>query len=96
LEIFQKKSVAIQSEFIVLDAQQRLISRISPVNSHFDFENISYKIDGDESALDDKFLRKIKCSQFLPFPNDEQMVFDCGQDLKLRFSQFLASESRSK
>jgi len=95
-EIFQKKSVAIQSEFIVLDARQRLISRISPVNSHFNFENVSYKIEGDEAALDVKLLHKIKCSQFVPFPNDEQMVYDCGQDIKLRFSEFLASESLNK
>lgn len=95
-EIFQKKSAIIQSEFIILDAQQRLLSRVSPINSRFDFDNVAYKIEGNEMALEDKFLRKIKRSQFLPFPNDEQMVFDCGQDIKYQFSQFLASNAQNK
>jgi predicted small secreted protein len=95
-EIFQKKSAMIQSEFIILDAQQRLLSRVSPINSRFDFDNVAYKIEGDEMALEEKFLRKIRHSQFMPFPNDEQMVFDCGQDIKSRFSQFLAAEAHDK
>jgi hypothetical protein len=95
-EIFQKKSAIIQSEFIILDAQQQLLSRISPINSRFDFDNVAYKIEGNEMALEDKFLRKINRSQFLPFPNDEQMVFDCGQDLKQRFEHFLIAEAKGK
>lgn len=90
-EIFQKKSAILQSEFIVLDAQQRIVSRVSPVNSQFDFTNISYHIEGNESALDDRQAKKIKLSRFIPFPNDEQMIYDCGQDLKTRFNQFLAT-----
>ncbi|MFN5847155.1 MAG: hypothetical protein ACK43K_01560, partial [Chitinophagales bacterium] len=77
-------------------AQQRLLSRISPINSRFDFDNLAYKIEGNEMALEDKFLRKIKHSPFLPFPNDEQMVFDCGQYLKHRFEHFLIAESKGK
>jgi hypothetical protein len=96
MTIAQKKSTIMSSEFIVFNNQGQVLSRVSPVQSNFEFKNISYKIDGDESALEHDFLKKIHCQKFIPFPSDEQMVYDCGQDLKTKFANFLASGVQGK
>jgi len=96
IEIIQSKNAAIQSEFVVMDGNRQVVSRIAPVESNFQFSNISYKIFGDESVLEHDYLRKIKCNSFKPFPSNEQMVYDCGQDLKNKFSQFIASNIQDK
>lgn len=96
MTIAQKKSTSMSSEFIVFNQQGQVLSRVSPVQSNFEFKNISYRIDGDESALESDFLKKIRCHKFMPFPTDEQMVYDCGQDLKSKFASFLASGVQGK
>lgn len=96
MTIAQRKSTTMQSEFLVFNHQGQIISRVSPVESSFDFSNISYKIDGDETALEHDFLKKIRCQKFIPFPSDEQMVYDCGQDLKMKFTSFLTSGIQGK
>jgi hypothetical protein len=89
---FHKKSTRVISEFILTDNQGTIISRLAPIESNVDFNQITYSIDGDEHALDRDLLKKIHCQKPVLIPTDEQMVFDCGQDIKSKFSNFVLSQ----
>lgn len=90
-EIRQYKSAEIQAEFLLLDRSGNLISRVSPIASNFNFENLQFIIKGDERALDKKHNRHIREHKniCISFPSDEQMVYDCGMDLKNKFTGFV-------
>jgi hypothetical protein len=69
-----------------LNKRQRINS--FPLSSEFIFENAFATFRGDERALtfEDRALLN---NYFVPFPNNEQMVFDAGQDIKERFKVIL-------
>jgi len=59
-----------------------------PISTEFVFENVFARFRGDERALnsnDKKLLR----SDFLEFPSNEQMVYDAGEDIKIRLKEIL-------
>lgn len=91
VEIRQHKSAEIQAEFLLLDRNGGVISRVSPIASNFNFEHLQFIIKGDERALDKKQLKLLKNRNnvCLSFPSDEQMVYDCGMELKERFTGFV-------
>ena len=49
--------------------------------SQFVFENRYGTYKGNKDALDEKYLDLI-ANKHIPFPSNEQMVYDCGEDLK--------------
>ncbi len=60
-----------------------------PLQSHFVFENIYLNVQGDKRALDDElnqFINNVK----KPFPTDEEMILDAGEDLKRKFEAYLS------
>ncbi|MDY8138233.1 hypothetical protein [Aquimarina sp. 2201CG5-10] len=52
-----------------------------PLASEFVFEHIYANYNGDKRALDDDLVRYLGL-QSVPFPSNEQMVYDSGEDLK--------------
>jgi hypothetical protein len=63
-----------------------------PLTSEFIFENTFARYRGDERALTDEDLRFLN-NNFIPFPSNEQMVFDAGEDVKLRLKDILSNNN---
>ena len=77
-----------QIKYINLDNNQLLKS--FPLASEFIFENIYATYRGDKKALSKQQLTYIG-NKYVPFPTNEQMVFDSGENLKQRIKQIVSS-----
>ncbi|TXD68061.1 hypothetical protein [Aequorivita lipolytica] len=88
----QEKAVLVGGTVIYKDLNKRRNLNSFPLSSEFVFENAYASFRGDERALtgDD---RRILNNRFIPFPNNEQMVFDAGQNIKERFKEILRDNS---
>ena len=64
-----------------LETQQQLNSY--PLSSEFVFEHVYANYDGDKRALDNNLVSLLNLAA-VPFPTNEQMVYDAGEDLKNR------------
>jgi hypothetical protein len=86
--INQEKSVSIfaQVDYIDLGNNQKINDY--KLDSQFLFQNIFATYQGDERALnsDQKLLLQ---GQAVPFPTNEQMLFDAAEDLKLKLKAIL-------
>lgn len=76
---FKTVKVVAKIDYINLNSNQLLES--FPLSSEFIFENIYAKMKGDKRAVDSKYLPNFRNGP-VPFPNNQQMVFDTGEDLK--------------
>ncbi len=76
---FKTVQVVAKIDYINLNSNQLLES--FPLSSEFVFENIYAKMRGDKRAVDPKYLPNFRNGP-VPFPNNQQMVFDTGEDLK--------------
>ncbi|AWX46347.1 hypothetical protein HME9304_03380 [Flagellimonas maritima] len=59
-----------------------------PLSSEFVFEHIYANYKGDRRALDSDLAPLLEISA-VPFPSNEQMVYDAGEDLKTRLKSIL-------
>lgn len=84
----QQKSVFIGGTMVYKDLNKRRPLESFPLTSEFIFENVFAQYRGDQRALtvDD---RSLIVNNFIPFPTNEQMVLDAGNDLKERFKEIL-------
>ncbi|NJB69581.1 hypothetical protein GGR42_000043 [Saonia flava] len=84
----QTKSAQVvgQVSFIDLKSKQQINSY--PLSSEFIFEHIYAQHDGDKRALENNQLSLLNLAQ-VPFPSNEQMVYDAGEDLKLRLKEIV-------
>ncbi|MBT8307189.1 MAG: hypothetical protein KJN85_09640 [Maribacter sp.] len=64
-----------------LESKQQLNSY--PISSEFVFEHVYANYDGDKRALDNDLVSLLNLAA-VPFPTNEQMVYDAGEDLKNR------------
>ncbi len=88
----QQKSVFVGGTVIYKDLSRRQQINSFPLSTEFIFENAFATYRGDERALtgEDRILIS---NGFIPFPNNEQMVFDAGRDIKERFKEILRNNS---
>ena len=91
-EVTQFKTSQVVGNVVYLDLQSNQVLDTFPIDSNFVFENIFVRIRGDKRALikEDRLLLN---NRRVPFPSNEQMVFDTGEDLKLRLKQIINSYS---
>lgn len=84
----QTKSVLVGGDVIYRDLNGGRDMDRFPLSSEFIFENIFAKYRGDKRALlnEDKDLIRY---DFVPFPSNEQMVYDAGTDIKIRLTEIL-------
>jgi hypothetical protein len=80
-DIKQFKSVQVTGQVRYYDLNSKQLLENYPLTSQFIFENHYAISKGNRKALDKKYLDLIT-NKFHPFPSNEQMVFDCGEDLK--------------
>lgn len=79
----QLKSVEVVGNvsFLDLHSQQQINSY--PLASQFVFNHVYAKHNGDTSALEEDMVPLLQLSA-VPFPSNEQMVYDAGEDLKAK------------
>ncbi len=84
----QTKATHVEGAVLYRDIVNRRDINSFPLASEFIYENIFARFRGDERALtkEDKVLLRNK---ILPFPSNEQMVFDAGEDIKFRLKEIL-------
>jgi len=88
----QTKNVLVGGDVLYQDLERGRNMNRYPLASEFIFENEFAKFRGDERALteeDEDFLE----FDFVPFPTNEQMVFDAGEDIKARLKDILRNNS---
>ena len=88
----QQKSVLVGGTVVYKDLNKRRQLNSFPLSSEFVFENAFAKYRGDERTLTAEDRRLLN-NYFIPFPNNEQMVFDAGTDIKERFKEILRDNS---
>ena len=92
LETIQIKSSQVIGDVIYKDLRSNQVLDRFPINSEFVFEYVYATSRGDRRALhadDIGFLEHRR----VPFPNNEQMVYDTGEDLKLQLKNIINSYS---
>jgi len=72
--------------FSDLETKQQLNSY--PLSSEFVFEHVYANYNGDKRALDNDLVSLLNLAA-VPFPSNEQMVYDAGEDLKGRLKGIL-------
>lgn len=88
----QTKAILVGGDVIYRDLQSgRNIDR-HPLSSEFIFENVFAKYRGDEEALTREEERLIR-NNFIPFPDNAQMLLDAGDDIKNRLKIILKDNS---
>ena len=89
-ETIQTKTAEVIADVVYLDTQNNQPVDTFTINSGFVFEHIFARYKGDKRALikDD---RQLLNNRRLPFPSNEQMVFDTGEDLKLQLKDIINS-----
>lgn len=63
-----------------------------PISSEFIFEHIYATSRGDRRALESSLIPFLEL-RAVPFPTEEQMIFDTGEDLKIQVKQIINSSS---
>lgn len=89
-EIEQLKSARVSARVEFTDFRNGNLIEAFPLESEFHFRNIFARMRGDERALTERDVQLLN-NRRLPFPTDEQMVFDTGEDIKLRLKSILNS-----
>lgn len=86
---FKSAKVTGVVSFIDLKKQQKINQY--PLTSQFVFEHIYANYDGDKRALDNDLVSLLQLAR-VPFPTNEQMVYDAGEDLKNNLKSILNNQ----
>ena len=89
-EIEQFKSSQVIADVVYIDLKTNQTIDSFPIDSGFIFENIFGTFKGDKRALT-REDREIARNQQIPFPSNEQMVYDTGEDLKIQLKKIINS-----
>jgi hypothetical protein len=84
-EIHQEKASHIDAEVILIDLKNNQTMETIPLESEFIFIHDFAETSGDIRALSQYYKDLIK-EREIPFPTDEQMIYDTGEDLKNKLS----------
>ncbi|MDV7138639.1 hypothetical protein R3X28_07115 [Maribacter sp. TH_r10] len=85
---FKTAQVTGQISYQDLETKQQLNSY--PLTSEFVFEHVYANYDGDKRALENELVSLLNLAA-VPFPSNEQMVYDAGEDLKNRIKGVITS-----
>ena len=83
---FKSALVNGQVNYIDLESQQQL--NTYPITSEFVFEHIFADYNGDKRALDSNLVSLLSVGE-VPFPSNEEMVYEAGEDLKARLKHIV-------
>ncbi|MFC0604487.1 hypothetical protein [Winogradskyella pulchriflava] len=89
-EVLQTKSVQVMADVVYKDLKQNQIVDSFTIDSGFTFENVFGHFRGDRRALNSSDNNLLRQRQ-VQFPTDNQMVYDTGEDLKLKLKNIINS-----
>lgn len=84
----QFKSCQVQAKVDYVDLRNNQLIQSFPLVSEFIFENIYATCKGDKRASDDNYYSYFD-KRAVAFPSNEQMVYDTGEDLKIKLKELL-------
>jgi len=91
LEFVQLKSTQVIADVVYIDSKSNTLLDTFTIDSEFVFENIFAKVRGDKRALNGEDRKILNNNRRVPFPSNEQMVYDTGEDLKLKLKDIINS-----
>ncbi len=87
-EFKQFKSCQVTAKIDYIDFKSNQLIEAFPLSSEYIFEYIYANYNGDKSACDDNYLQYFG-RRATPFPSNEQMVYDTGEDLKAKLKSVI-------
>jgi len=93
-EFHQFKACQVSAQVEYIDLQQSALMQTFPLSSEFIFENIYATATGDRRAANDQYA--YLNNKPVPFPSNEQMVYDTGEDLKAKLKTIIANNRFKK
>lgn len=90
LETTQSKSVEVAAKIDYINLKNNQLLQSFPLQSQFLFQNVFARYNGDINAVENDY-KKLFNNRPLPFPSNEQMVYDTGEDLKAKIRAILTS-----
>ncbi|KUJ61971.1 hypothetical protein AR687_10460 [Flavobacteriaceae bacterium CRH] len=87
-EFRQFKSCFITAKVDFVDLKTNQLMQTFPVSSEYIFENVYSTYKGDKNACEDTYFTYFN-KRAVPFPNNEQIVFDTGEDLKAKLKDII-------
>lgn len=87
-EFTQYKAAQVTAKVDYIDFGNNQLLQTFPLSSEFVFQNVYATYKGDKRAIGNDYL-PLFSQRPLPFPSNEQMVFDTGEDLKAKLKNVL-------
>lgn len=87
-ETIQSKALALTGKVDYYDVQRRQLMNSHPLETEFIFENVFATFKGDERVLSNDEKRLLR-NRIMPFPSNEQMLYDASDEIKNRLSAIL-------
>ncbi|MBX9806696.1 MAG: hypothetical protein K2X95_02745 [Flavobacteriaceae bacterium] len=85
----QFKSCQITAKVDYIDFRNNQLMQSFPLTSEFVFENIYSNYTGDRRAADDNYYSYFD-KKSVPFPSNEQMAYDTGENLKIKIKDIIS------
>lgn len=89
-ESTQFKSAQVAGNVEYIDVKNKQLVDAFPISSEFVFQHIYATSRGDRRALETTLLPFLN-NRRVPFPTEEQMIYDTGEDLKLQLKNIINS-----
>jgi hypothetical protein len=87
-EFRQFKTAQIAAKVDYIDFSSNQLIETFPLASEFIFEHIHARFNGDRNACDESYISFFD-RRAVPFPSNEQMVYDSGEDLKAKLKDVI-------
>lgn len=87
-EFSQFKSAQVTAKVDYIDFKSNQLLDTFPLASEFVFNYVYAKYSGDKRATDESYYPNFD-RRAIPFPSNEQMVYDSGQDLKAKLKDII-------
>ncbi|SEB47785.1 hypothetical protein SAMN04489761_0947 [Tenacibaculum sp. MAR_2009_124] len=84
----QSKSVQVVGQVRYFDNVSKQLLESFPLQSEFIFEHTYATSDGDRRALEKNFINLLTL-RAVPFPSNEQMIYDVGKDVKQKLKAII-------
>ncbi len=84
----QSKSSKVNGQVKYVDLNNNQVFQVFPISSEFVFNHVYATHRGDKRALKASYIDLLELKA-VPFPSNEQMVYDTGSDLKNRLKQII-------
>jgi hypothetical protein len=87
-EFSQIKSVQVTAKVDYTNLKNNQLLDTFPLSSNFVFQNVYARSRGDRRACEESYFPTFDRRE-VPFPTNEQMVYDCGEDLKAKLKAII-------